>query len=278
MNPDNYQHIFENFEKENDFSAIPEVVSDTLYALESDRTTLNDVSKIIKRDPGFAAHILKYANSGAYLLPHAIFTVDQAVRTIGLRPLKGLCLALPVFTKYSHVAGIRETWEHCRATAICSQVVARKIRFSDPDLAETAGLLHDIGKIVLAVSAGDFFQLQLQIADAREREPDWVQEKKVLGFGHSFIGAWFARKFRLPPVLVEGILWHHEFEKSTFARDLSCLTFIGDQLAAAIGMAHPDFVFVEPEFSRALTHMRIDRDLLREIVKECLTRLEMMAE
>ncbi|MCL4485305.1 MAG: HDOD domain-containing protein [Nitrospirae bacterium] len=277
MKMDDFNEILENFEKENGFSTMPEVVSDVLYSLESDRTALNDVAKIIKKDPGFAANILKYANSGAYLLSRAVFTVEQAVRTIGLGPLKGLCLALPVFTKFRHVPGVGEIWDHCRATAVCCQTVARAINFSEPDIAETSGLLHDIGKVVLAVSAANFFQSQIQVADSPDRDPDWRQEKKVLGFNHCFIGAWFARKFRLPSILVDGILWHHEFEKSSYGRDLTCLTFIGDQLAAAIGRAHPDFVFVEPEFERALSHMKIDNHLLPGILQDCITRIDMIA-
>jgi len=276
MKMDDYHQIFENFERENGFSTMPEVVSDILNALESDRTSLNDVAEIIKKDPGFAANILKYANSGAYLLAKTS-TIEQAVKTIGLGPLKGLCLALPVFTRYRHVAGIGEIWAHSRATAICCQIIAKTVGFSEPDIAETSGLLHDIGKVVLAVSTSNFFQSQIQIADSPDREADWRQEKKLLGFNHCFIGAWFARKFRLPSILVDGILWHHEFEKSTYGRDMTCLTFIGDQIAAAIGLGHPDFVFVEPEFDRALSHMKIDDSLLRNILMECLRRINMIA-
>ena len=277
MGIDDYNGIFENFERENGFSVMPEAVSDVLYALESDLASLNDIAEIIKRDPGFAAQIMKYANSGAYLLSAPASTVNQAIRVIGLRPLKGLCLAIPVFTRYDHVIGIREIWAHSHATAIVCNIIARAIGFSDPDIAETAGLLHDIGKVVLSVSIANFFQSQIQVAASLDREADWKQEKSLLGFTHCFIGAWFARKFKLPQPLVDVILWHHEFEKSAYGRDLTCLTFVGDQIAVAAGRTHPDFVFLEPDFVRALNHMKIDNMLLRKILEECLTRVEKMA-
>ena len=276
MNSDEHDRIFEDFERENGFSAMPEVVSEVLFALQSSRTTMHEIGEIIKRDPGFSARIIQYANSGAYLAAVPPSSIDQAVRVIGLGPLKGLCLGLPVFTRYKHVLGVREIWAHSRATAICCQILSNVLHFHEPDTAETAGLLHDIGKVVLAVSAGNFFLSQVQIADASNRENDWRQEKQVLGFNHCFIGGWFARKFKMPPRLVDAILWHHEFEKSTYARDLACLCFIGDQIASAIGFSHPDYVFVDPDLPRALKHLGIDGDLFEKILRQCLERVAKM--
>ena len=277
MADEDYHEIFENFERKNGFSAVPEVVSDVLFALDSDRASLGEIAEVIKRDPGLSANIMKYANSGAYILSKSVSSVDQAIRVIGMKPLKGLCLAIPVFERYGHVTGVRETWLHSRATSVVCSILAKAIKFSEPDVAETAGLLHDIGKLVLAVATEKFFQSQIMIADSRDRDADWRQEKRLLGFNHCFIGAWFARKFNLPQILVEGILWHHEFEKSSYGRDLACLTFIGDQMAVAVGKEHPDFIFVEPEIVKALNHMRIDDSLLRKVLTEFLGRVARIA-
>ncbi|MCL5285149.1 MAG: HDOD domain-containing protein [Nitrospirae bacterium] len=276
METDEQDKIFEDFERENGFSAMPEVVSEVLFALQSSRTTMHEVGEIIMRDPGFSTRLIHYANSGAYFTAVPASSIDQAVRIIGLGPLKGLCLGLPVFTRYKHVLGVREIWAHSRATAICCQIVSEAVRFPEPDTAETAGLLHDIGKVVLAVSAGNFFLSQIQVADSPERKPDWKQEKEHLGFNHCFIGGWFARKFQMPPPLVEAILWHHEYEKSRYGRDLACLCMVGDQIAASIGFSHPDDVFVEPGLVGALKHLGIDDALFRRIMTRCLERVARM--
>jgi len=273
---DEYDRIFEDFERENGFSAMPEVVSEVLFALGSPRTTMHEIGEIIKRDPGFTTRLISYANSGAYLTANPASSIDQAVRIIGLGPLKGLCLGIPIFSRYKHVLGVREIWAHSRATAICCQIVSEAIRFPEPDTAETAGLLHDIGKVVLAVSAGNFFLSQIQIADASKRDPDWKQEKELLGFNHCFIGGWFARKFKMPQSLVDAILWHHEYEKSCYGRDLACLCMVGDQIASAIGLAHPDDVFVDPGLVGALKHLGIDDDLFRKILLRSLERVGRM--
>ena len=278
MADDDYYEIFENFERENGFSAMSEVVSDVLFALDSDRASLAEIAGIIKRDPGLSANIMKYANSGAYLLSKSVFSIDQAIRVIGMKPLRGLCLAIPIFERYRHLMGVREIWSHCRATSIACSLIAKAIKFPEPEVAETVGLLHDIGKLVLVVATATFFESQIMIADFRDREADWRQEKRLLGFNHCFIGGWFARRFNLPQILIEGILWHHEFEKSTYGRDLACLTFIGDQIAVVIGKEHPDFIFVEPGFDRALNYLRVDDQILRNVLKECLSRVNKMVE
>lgn len=276
MENEDYQKIFEKFERENAFSVMPEAVSEILYSLGSDKSSLGDVAGIIKRDPGLAIHIIQYVNSGAYKLTSPVSTVEQSVMIIGLRSLKGLCLSLPVFTQYKHVLGVPELWLHSRASAICCQVVASAIKFPEVDIAETAGLLHDIGKVVLAVSSPHTFKSNVQTADLSDREVDWRQEKRLLGFNHCFVGSSFARKYNFPIILVESIMWHHEFEKSSY-RDMACLTFVGEQLAVATGKSHPDYIFLEPSFVRALDHLRIDHDLLEKIVTECLGRVGKMS-
>ena len=273
---DDFSKTFENFEKEGGFSAVPEVVSNVMEALDSDNSSMEDIVNIIKKDPGFATHILKYANSGQYILSHPAASIEQAVRLIGLNTIKGLCLSLPIFNKYRNIPGVRELWAHSRAAAICCQIVAKEIHFPEPDTAETAGLIHDIGKLVLIVSMSDFFQSQIQVADSPRREADWREEKTLLGFNHCFIGAWFARKFKLPEVLVDAILWHHEFEKSPYNRDLACLCFAGDQIASMIGVEHPDFVFVEPTVGMALKYLGIHADLFEKILVDSLDRVNKM--
>ena len=269
--------IFENFEKKEGFPALPEVVSDVLYALELENTSLIDIAEIIKRDPGFATQVMKYANSGQYILSNPIGSVDAAVSLIGMTAIKGLCLVLPIFEKYKNILGIPEIWTHSRASAICCKSIAQAIRFEEVDVAETAGLLHDIGKVVLAVTMGDLFYSQIQTADSLERQSDWRMEKSLMGVNHCFIGGGIARKFRLPQTLIDTVMWHHEFEKAQNSQILVCICFVGDQIAGMIGFGHPDYVFIEPRIGAALEFLGIHNELFETIMLDCLTRVNQMA-
>ncbi|MHB1564993.1 MAG: HDOD domain-containing protein [Leptospirillum sp.] len=268
--------IFENFEKKEGFPALPDVVSDVLYALEQENTSLIDLAEIIKRDLGFATQVMKYANSGQYILSQPISSVDSAVRLIGMNTIKGLCLVLPVFEKYKNIPGIPELWNHSCASAICCKIVAQAIRFDEVDIAETAGLLHDIGKVVLAVTMGDLFHSLSQTADSLERQSDWRMETGLMGVNHCFIGGGFARKFRLPQTLIDTVMWHHEFEKSQHSQILVCLCFVGDQISGMIGFGHPDYIFVDPKIGAALEFLGIHNELFEHILLDCLNRVNQM--
>lgn len=139
------------------FPALPDVVTSIIHEIDLGAISIANLGKIVQKDVGFATQIIRHANTGAYIAAGQVTTITQAIRLIGFRMLKGFCLTVPLFTSVRHVPGIDALWYHSRVTSLCSRILAEKIAYPEPEVAETAGLLHDIGKVYLALHEQAFF-------------------------------------------------------------------------------------------------------------------------
>lgn len=252
------------------FPTLPSVLSDVIHEIDAENISMEDLSRLIQKDLSFSAHLVRQANSGLYAEAGHVSTVLQAVRLLGFRMLKGLCLTLPIFSRYRNVQGIPELWYHSRTASVCAGIVAEQVQNVEKDEAETAALLHDLGKVFLILEMRSFTNDQIQIADEPYRSPDWKFETETLGINHCFIGARYGRMFHFPGSIIDPILWHHEPGKATHNKELTHVCCLGDQIATIVGAAHPDFVFVEPSILHSLDYLGIRQDRFLLILKDCL--------
>ena len=260
-------------EKRESFPTLPGVISEIVHEIDSEKISMEDLGKIIQKDVSFAAHLVRQANSGAYVEAGRVSSVVQAVRVMGFRVLKGMCLTVPIFTRYKNLPGISELWYHSRVASLCCRIVSEKIQLGEKDEVETAGLLHDLGKVFLALEMPEFMHRQSQMADSAEGRSDWIAERKNLGIDHCFIGARYGRMFNFPGTILEPILWHHEPQKANHNKELTHVCCLGDQIASIVGAPHPDFHFVEPSLLHSLDYLGIGAELFQSILGECLHRV-----
>ena len=256
------------------FPALPDVVTSIIHEIDLGAISIANLGKIVQKDVGFATQIIRHANTGAYIAAGQVTTITQAIRLIGFRMLKGFCLTVPLFTSVRHVPGIDALWYHSRVTSLCSRILAEKIEYPEPEVAETAGLLHDIGKVYLALHEQAFFMERTQLADQVGQESDWMAERRVLHVDHCFIGARYGRMFQFPTAIIDCLLWHHEPHKSPAHQDLVHLLRVGEELAVIAGAEHPDAIFVEPSLLLSLDFLGITRGQFRNILEECLEKAQ----
>ena len=256
------------------FPALPDVVTSIIHEIDLGAISIANLGKIVQKDVGFATQIIRHANTGAYIAAGQVTTITQAIRLIGFRMLKGFCLTVPLFTSVRHVPGIDALWYHSRVTSLCSRILAEKIAYPEPEVAETAGLLHDIGKVYLALHEQAFFMERTQLADQVGQETDWMAERRVLHVDHCFIGARYGRMFQFPTAIIDCLLWHHEPHKSPAHQDLVHLLRVGEELAVIAGAEHPDAIFVEPSLLLSLDFLGIARGQFRNILEECLEKAQ----
>jgi putative nucleotidyltransferase with HDIG domain len=256
------------------FPALPDVVTSIVHEIDLGSISIGNLGKIVQKDVGFATQIIRHANTGAYIAAGQVTTITQAIRLIGFRMLKGFCLTVPLFSNVRHVAGIDALWYHSRVTSLCCRILAERIEFAEPELAETAGLLHDIGKVYLALHEQAFFTERTQLADQVEQGSDWMTERRVLQVDHCFIGARYGRMFQFPPNIIDCLLWHHEPHKSPAHQDLVHLLRVGEELAVMVGAEHPDSIFVEPSVLFSLDFLDVNRSQFRKILEECLEKAQ----
>ena len=230
--------------------AFPESVQRVLTLAADISCSPRDLIDVIKHDPIFTLKILRVVNSPFIGLAREIRSIEQAGVYLGLNTIKNMALnlaavgALPKKNKADFdMAGF---WLHSLAVGVTARKLAA-LRRAEPPFEEyfSAGLLHDVGKVVLALHAPDQFTRALALA--REQRMHLYQaEQEVLGATHAEIGRMLAERWGLPRTLVSGIALHHgeqETESSGMAAciqtaDVVCKTlrlgFAGDPLTRPV--------------------------------------------
>jgi HD-like signal output (HDOD) protein len=265
-------NLSKKLQKREAFPPIPAVVSEIIQEIDYGEISMENLGKLIQRDVCLATHIIRHANAGAYASAGPVSTVVQSIKVMGFRVLKGLCLSLPVFSQFRDVPGVMALWRHSYITSACCRIIAERIKLPTVDEAETAGLLHDLGKVFMYLEMTQFVGPRLATSEEAPVEPDWVAERNVLGIDHSFIGARYGRMFNFPG----SILWHHEPHKATANQELTHVCSLGDKIASIIGAGHPDYVYVETSLLQSLDYLGIRKEIFQFILMDCLDRASNM--
>ncbi len=203
---------------------------------------LQDVIALVKCDSIITARLLKVVNSAAMGLQHQINTVEHAVSYLGERMVVSLAVAectSELFAKplegYEGESG--QLWKHELFTAIASRAVARHAKGDlTPDLAFTAGLLHDIGKAILSeFLRGTSRSMLADIVQGNTSDYLTAEQSRV-GLDHTTVGFELAKHWKLPEMLQQVILHHHHPEEAdASARALTYAVHLGDILAMMSG-------------------------------------------
>ena len=211
--------------------SFPQAAAKLLEASKDEKTCLADLSKIVETDPGISVRVLEIVNSAMYGLKRRITALSEAVVFLGLDEIKKLAIGMTVFEKLFKSGRAEKFdrllfWRHCISTAVLSMEIARQTRYPDPEEAYIAGLLHDIGKVLLdvrgRVNYGDFIA-ELETCSDLIIE----KERRVMGLGHDEVGAFFCSLWKLPEKLTLAVRYHHQpFDHLGLTRDEKLLISI----------------------------------------------------
>ena len=193
----------------------PEIYVKLMEVLDNEKCSLEQVGEIISRDVSMTASILKLVNSSFFGFVRRINTPGEAVNLLGIEIVKSLILTRELFCTFRQHSfpgfSLACLWEHSLVTARFAKVIALK-ETKDKSVVDDsfiAGMLHDVGKLIIAVKFEDKFRDILQKAKAENRAARDV-EIEVLGVGHDVIGAYLLGLWGLPSTTVETIAFHHE--------------------------------------------------------------------
>jgi putative nucleotidyltransferase with HDIG domain len=182
--------------------------------------------------------VLKMTNSAFYGLSREIESVKQAVVIIGMEAIRNLVLSASVLDMFKGKATDQEFqekfWRHSLATAFCSRILARKFRSKaivDPDTAFSAGLLHDIGKIVLCCFLPSEYEKYSKERSADRRSASYEIEERILGYTHAQIGSLLAVQWKLPTKLGESITFHHQPEVPAVPEPICYVVHLANYIA-----------------------------------------------
>ena len=152
-------------------------------------------------------------NSAYYGLPYGIGSIHQAVTILGINAIRNIAISTSVHEVFNRHKGsaafnLKRFWRHSLKCAVLSRLIAKKIGYSQVEEAFLAGLLHDIGRLVLSVN---FFDPPMEPSRALDSEQDWLLDKENrLGATHSEIGAYLLNQWNFQPFMADAVLYHHE--------------------------------------------------------------------
>lgn len=195
-----------------DVVSLPEIVLRVNEMVDDPRSSAADIGEIIRRDPGLTARLLRIANSPFYGFPSRIDSVPLAITVIGTRELRDLILAtsaIQVFSDFPNELVSMETfWRHSLGCAVIARTLAAYLHEPNVERYFTAGLLHDIGNLILYRELPELAN-QTMTHSNQNREIVHIVEQKLLGFDHGTVGGELLRVWNLPSALSEAVEFHH---------------------------------------------------------------------
>lgn len=197
-----------------DLPPIPQVVMTIKDIMAKPNCSAKHIADLVSQDQALTSKVLKLANSPYYGVLKPINNIQQGVAFLGFNTLHNLVLAGSLHRMYEKdLKGYRmmkgQMWEHSVYAAFGAEMIAQKIgKKSLIEVAFTAGLIHDVGKLVMGTYIGEVFESVVQMVE--QKNVSFLEaEKSMLGFDHAEIGGEVARKWRFPLDLVSAIRYHH---------------------------------------------------------------------
>ncbi len=216
-----------------DIPTLPTVVMRAMEVLQNPASGADDVQEVIARDPAISAKILRVANSAFFGFARRVGTIGEAAGILGFVNLQGMILGLGAFDSLrTGRLNLANLWRHSVTTATAARLLAERLG-RRPDEAFTAGILHDIGKLIFAVQAGADYQRVINLertAGASSLEA----ERTLLEFTHPEVGEMVAQRWNLPPRYVAAIAHHHAPAAAGEEASFAALIGLANQAAHAI--------------------------------------------
>lgn len=187
---------------------LPQVVSHILETLDDESADADALVHHLNTDPAIVARLLSAANSSAFGLSAPVTSTRQAILVLGLSTVRTITLATALIERLGQVGRDgRQLWRHSIGVAACARSIAEHVGY-DPETAFSAGLLHDIGQLLMAAVAPEAVARAMEHA-ASEQLSSVAAEQTVFGYDHAIVGAELARQWNLPHDIICGIHAHH---------------------------------------------------------------------
>jgi HD-like signal output (HDOD) protein/nitrogen-specific signal transduction histidine kinase len=196
-----------------DLPSLPHILVKLMEACQDENGCLGDIAAILTNDPSLCTKVLRLVNSAYYGLGGKVESIDQAVAYLGTNAVKNIAICSSVYQvfnsrKGSNAFDLKVFWWHSLKCALLSRIFAKKMAYDSPDEAFVAGLLHDIGKLVLWVNFSDNYT---ELIKKYGNRPDLLAAgESRLGATHSQIGGWLLDRWKFQSFVADSTLYHHE--------------------------------------------------------------------
>ena len=206
--------ILKQLDRIEDLPTLPVIAMEVNKMLLDYDTTINKLSDTLMKDQAMISKILKLVNSAFFGLRGKISNISHAIVVLGFNTIRNAVVSISIIEAFSAKEcmegfDIADFWKHSVAVAVTSKHLAEKTGIHSTDDCFVAGLLHDMGKIVLLNHFKDLFQ-KVWCAVKNNGQSFYEAEKSRIKIDHTRIGGYLARKWQLPPGLTDAIRYHHD--------------------------------------------------------------------
>lgn len=227
-------------ENTTNIATVPHIVAKLGAMVSSPSASTVDVAEEVGKDQVLSAKVLKLVNSGfCGGARKPIATIRHALVLLGLDVVRTLVLSASIIDVFAEMTrSVEGLWEHSLGTARASNAIAQYLRMPHPEEIAVAGLLHDIGKLVIV----EVFPEQAADIVRQVREQNCLQieaEKRVLGVTHQEMGMWLLKKWQIPGQLVYPVAYHNNFHPRRDFADRTAVVHLADILCRAKGIGYP---------------------------------------
>jgi len=195
---------------------LPEVATKLIELLSDAEASMSEIVETISKDPATSAKVLRLTNSAYYGIPRTVTSIRQAVTLLGMGTTRNLATGLSVVKMFgtkgeSGGFNYHQFWRHSVGAGYLCSVLAKKAQADDADMLFLGGLLHDIGKVVIAQYEPETIR-QVLLKVKSESMPMYEAEREVMGVTHADVGVWLCERWQLPEKLIDMIRLHHDKE------------------------------------------------------------------
>lgn len=231
-----------------DLPSMPDILEELFRVTSTPSCSSKDVARVLEKDQGLTAKLLRVANSPFYGLSRKVDTVERACTVLGLNTVKNMALSVSIMDVFGSAGGrssidVAEMWRHNLGCAVSAKAVF-ETRFKGGDDVFVGGILHDIGKIILDTYMQDEYFEVMKLHDSGV--PLLDSEIRVLGRTHAAVGRILARRWRFPEKVEAMIAFHHRPKETKVAMDHVAAVHVGNEIAKALMLGKSNEIYVMP--------------------------------
>jgi len=248
---------------------IPDVVVKVMQLTRDPNASAKQLTMAIANDPGLTGNLLRLCNSAYYGIPRVVSSLNQAVMYLGFHTVRNLVLTCSVsrfFNPQKRIYGYVKggLWYHSVASAMASEQVCKLTHNNLRDSAFTAGLLHDIGQLIMGTSIKDTAETIVDLMkNGGLTELD--AEEEAVGFSHVELGAVLADQWNFPVELIQAIRYHHHPDQAPNASFLPAIVHVANAIVLDLGYGVEIEEMKHPAKPEALQKIGLQPDQLDEL-------------
>jgi HD-like signal output (HDOD) protein len=250
-------------------ASLPNIFNEISNVINDPRSSAVHVADVISKDTSLSAKLLKIVNSAFYSFPSEIDTISRAVTIVGTRQLSTLAMGASVITIFRDIPAdlmdMESFWKHSITCGVCARIIASHKNINNTERLFVAGLLHDIGRIILY----KFYpHLERECLMCARRSQKLLRNVEVEfhGCDHAQIGGMLHKKWNLPPTLEQAVTCHHDPLRSQYPLETSIIC-LADILANALEMGSSGERLVPSLKPEVWDVLRLEKDLLTKMTQ-----------